>query len=343
MDFLPILSRVKAKLIAPLPLLDIAAEVRQLEPASSVPAKPPLSLPDEIGRVRDFFGGREAQVPRLLAVTRDEGPTLSYRLPDALIADFTVYCGGRYEVYAGGGKRPVLTGASDEFDEAQLCTTSCAQSYFGHFLRESLPLEVLAEQRSVVGVTFAREPWLHESGYRALVGLDPVATSFARVRNLWITDERMLNEGWRARFRKVRERVRGKVIPTGDERVYLRRGTMGKARNLLNEDAICECLNTEGFKIIAPESMKPWEIASALANAKLVACVEGSVQQHAFIAMPEGATMLSIQPPNRFNSIAKLLTDAIDATFAFTVADPAENGFELQPDRFLRTLDLTRA
>ena len=194
MNLLPILSRLKAKLRPPLPLLDISAEVRELEPASSVPAKPPSFLPDELDRVRDFLGGREAQVPRLLATTRDEGPTLSYRLPNALLADFTVYCGGRYDVYAGGSKRPVLTGASDELDEAQLCTTSCAQTYFGHFLRESLPLEVLAEQRSMIALTFARMPWLHEPGYRALVGMEPVATGYARVRNLWITDERALNE-----------------------------------------------------------------------------------------------------------------------------------------------------
>ena len=343
MNVLPILSRMKAKLSPPLPLLDVAAEVRELEPASSVPAKAPLSLPDELDRVRDFFGGRDAQVPRLMATTWEEGPTLSYRLPNALVADFTVYSGGRYDVYAGGRKRPVLTGASDEFAEAQLCTTGCAQSYFGHFLRESLPLEVLAAQRSMTALTFAREPWLHEPGYRTLVGMNAVATSFARVEKLWITDERMLNEGWRSRFRTVRDAVRSKVTPTGDKRVYLRRGTMGKARNLLNEEAICDRLSAEGFKIIAPESMEPAGIASVLADAELVACVEGSVQQHAFIGMPAGATMLSIQPPNRFNSIAKLLTDAVDTTFAFVVADPVENGFELQPDRLLRTLELTQS
>ncbi len=231
MNFLPVMSRVKAKLRPPLPLLDLAVEVRELEPASSVPCKLPVSLPGELERVRDFLGGREEQVPRLFATTRDEGPTLSYRLPDALLADFTVYSGGRYDVYAGGTKRPVLTGSPDEFDEAQLCTTSCAQTYFGHFLRESLPLEVLADHRSMTALTFRRDPWLHEPGYRALVGMNPFETSFAKVRNLWITDERMLNRGWRSRFQKVRDAVRSKVTPTGDKAVYLRRGTMGTARN----------------------------------------------------------------------------------------------------------------
>ena len=342
MNFLPILSRLKAKVRPPLPLLEIAAEIRELEPASSVPCRAPVALPGELDRVRDFFGGREAQVPRLLATTREEGPTLSYRLPNALLADFTVYSRGRYEVYSAGAKRPVLTGSAQEFDEAQLCTTNCAQTYFGHFLRESLPLEVLAKQRGMTALTFARKPWLHEAGYRDVVGLQPATTNFARVRNLWITDERMLNEGWKMRFREVREAVRGKVRPAGDTPVYLRRGTLGTARNLLNEEAVCERLESAGFRIIAPESMSPAEIAAALAAAKVVACVEGSVQQHAFIAMPEGSTMVSIQPPHRFNSVAKLLTDAIDATFAFVVAEPASDGFTIAPERILKTLDLVQ-
>ena len=343
MSFLPILSRLKAKLRPPLPLLEIAAEVQELEPASSVPCRPPVFLAGELDRVRDFFGGREAQVPRLLATKREEGPTLSYRFPNALLADFTVYCGGRYEVYSSETKRPVLTGSPDVFEEAQLCTTNCAQTYFGHFLRESLPLEVLAEQRSMTALTFDRRPWLHEAGYRELVGLHPTPTNFARVSNLWITDERTLNEGWKSRFRIVREAVRSKVRSTGGNHVYLRRGTLGTARNLLNEEVVCERLEAAGFRIVAPEMMAPAEIAVALANAKVVACVEGSVQQHAFIGMPEGSTLLSIQPPYRFNSIAKLMTDAIDATLAFAVAEPADHGFTIDPDRLLRTLDLAHS
>lgn len=340
MNFLPVISRARSKLRPKLPLLEIAAEVRELEPASSVECKPPLFLPGELDRVVDFLGGREAQVPRLLATVRSEGPTLSHRFPQALLADFTVYCGNRFEVYSPATKRAVLTGSPDEFEEAQLCTTSCAQAYFGHFLRESLPLEVLAHQRGMTALTFDRQPWLHEPGYRSLIGLDSVRTSHARVRNLWITDERALNEGWRARFQSLRKTLRGKANPSRETHVYLRRGTLGTSRNLLNEDEIAERLDTAGFQVIAPETMTAEEVASSLAGAKMVVCIEGSVQQHAFIAMPEGAAMISVQPPARFNSIAKLLSDAISASFAFVVADPAAGGFTLDPDRLFRTIDL---
>lgn len=340
MNFLPVISRVRSRLRPPLPLLQIATEVRELEPASSLACRPPISLPGELDRVVDFLGGVENQVPRLVATVREEGPTLSYRFANATLADFTVYCASRYEVYSPSTKRPVLTGSPEGFGEAQLCTTNCAQTYFGHFLREALPLEVLAQQRGMTALTFRRQPWLHEPGYRSLVELVPVETSYAEVANLWITDERALNEGWKKRFQTLRRTLRGKVTPSRDTHVYLRRGTMGAARNLLNEDEVAAKLESIGFRVIAPEKMTPEAIASALAEAKVVVCVEGSVQQHAFIAMPEGATLVSIQPPARFNSIAKLLSDAVDARFAYVVAEPAAGGFTLELSRLLRTIDL---
>jgi hypothetical protein len=340
MNFLPVISRIRSRLRRPLPLRKIAAEVRELEPASSLECRPPVSLPGELDRVVDFLGGAENQVPRLLATVREEGPTLSYRFRNAMLADFTVYCGNRYEVYSPSTKRPVLTGSPEKFGEAELCTTNCAQTYFGHFLREALPLEILAQQRGMPALTFRRQPWLHEPGYRSLVELEPVETSYAEVTNLWITDERALNEGWKTRFQTLRRTLRAKFTPARDTHVYLQRGTMGTARNLLNEDEIAGKLEFIGFRVIAPETMSAEEIANVLVGAKVIVCVEGSVQQHAFIAMPEGATLVSIQPPARFNSIAKLLSDAVEARFAYVVAEPAVGGFTLEPDRLLRTIDL---
>ena len=340
LSLLPGLSRARAKLRRSPPLLDLALEMRELEPASSVPCEPAIALPGELDRVVTFLGGAEAQVPRLLADVREEGPTLSYRLPDALLADFTVYCGQSFEVLRGGRKRPVLVGSPDEFDEAQLCATSCTETYFGHFIRDALPLELLAGRRNLTALAFKREPWLHEPGYRALVGLEPRRTSFARVRNLWVTDERALNSGWTERYRELRERVRSGSKPNGGTHIFLCRGMLGTARHLINEDELVERLHAAGFRIVSPETMQPGELAAALGSAKVVACVEGSAQQHAFIAMPAGAALLSIQPPQRFNSVGKIIADAIGARFAYAVAEPAGGGFSIDPDRVLRTLDL---
>jgi capsular polysaccharide biosynthesis protein len=323
-------------------LLEVAAEVCELEPGSIVECRPPIALPGELDRVVAFVGEAKAQIERLHQRTQVEGPTLSYRLPNAIIADFTVYCADRYQVYRAGHKRAVLFGAADEFEQAQLCTTSCAESYFGHFLREALPLELLAKRREMSPLSFCRQPWLHEQDYRRILNMQPVRSRYASVANLWITDERTLNAGWVSRFEELRARLRAATGAAGGEPVFIRRGALATGRNLQNEDGLCDNLMRLGFRIISPESTSAEKIAGALLGSRLVVCVEGSAQQHAFLAMPKGSAFVSIQPPSNFNTIGKVIADRIGMKFAFHVADPAGDGFRVDFDRLQKTLDLIK-
>ena len=340
MNFLPVMSRVKAKLRPPLPLLDLAVEVRELESGSKFELRPAISLPNELDRVTTFEGDASFQVERLTATVQVEEPTVSYLLSDALLADFTIYCGGRHSVLRSGTKRPVIIGSAERFDEAQLCTTTCAQQYFGHFLREALPLELLAQQRGITPLTFDGNLWIHEAGYRSLVGMTAMKTTFASVQNLWITDERALNGGWVSRFETLRARVRAKATPGDGAPVFLKRGRLAMGRSLTNEDQVAEMLVSNGFNIIEPEEMSAADIASVLCSARLVVCVEGSAQQHAFVAMPTGSTFLSIQPANRFNTIGRVIADRIGIQFAYVVADPVGMDCQLDLSRLRKTLDL---
>ena len=115
---------------------------------------------------------------------------------------------------------------------------------------------------------------------------------------------------------------------------------MAEARELVNQRELADELERWGFRVIDPEKMDVPSISAALAGAKVVTCVEGSAQNHALFAMPAGAALLSIQPPNRFNSISKVVADAVGVRFAYVVADARESGFYLDPARFMRTLEL---
>ena len=341
LNFTPALSRIRAKLTPLPPLLDQAAEVIELEPGSTTEVPPAISLPNELDRVKRFNYGAAVQVPRLLASTRTERPTLSYRLNDAVLADFTLYAAGRHIVYRSGGKRPVIVGKPCLIDEAQLCTTACIETYFGHFPRDALPLELLARERGLAPLSFERQPWLHEPAYRELLEMPAVRTRYARVEKLWLVDETALNRGWARRLGEIRRRIRARVQPTGDSHVFLARGSMGAAgRNLVNEVELVAELGRRGFRIIEPETMDVRSICAAMAGARVVACVEGSAQGHAVAAMPAGAALLSIQPPHHFNSVPKLIADAIGARFGYVVAEPRGEGFTLDPARFMRTLEL---
>jgi hypothetical protein len=336
-------ARILAKLQrGPANLFELADDVEELEPGSRFETAPAICLPAELDRVTGFVGDERMHRFRLEGGIREEGPTLAYRLSDALLADFTVYGGGSYQVYREGSKRPVLTGVPDEFAEGQLCTTACAQMYFGHFFHDSLVLEELAARRQLAALTFERKPWLHEPKYRQLFDRQPVATSLARVRRLWLVDERSLNEGWTSRFGALRERLRSKVTSTGARNVFITRGSLFTGRSLANEPELAELLQRQGFTILEPEKEDPEAIASVLRDAHLVVCVAGSAEVHALVAMPPGATLIEIQIAPFFGTIGKILTESIDVHWGYVVAEATPNGFRLEADRLLKTLDLVR-
>ena len=94
-----------------------------------------------------------------------------------------------------------------------------------------------------------------------------------------------------------------------------------------------------GFEIVSPEAEAPRRIVEKLAEAEIAILVEGSAQNHCLLAMPPGATLLTIQPPTRFNALSKTFADAIGLRWGFVVAGPDPEGFRLPVDRLLRTID----
>jgi capsular polysaccharide biosynthesis protein len=257
-----------------------------------------------------------------------------------VVADATVYAAGSYHVYRSGRKRPVLLGQADGFDEAQLCTTVCAQKYFGHFFHDSLVLEELAARRRLMPLTFVRTPWLHEPKYRALFDRQAIATSWAQVDRLWLVDERNLNQGWVSRFEALRARLRGKVTSGGSRNVFITRGSLFTGRSLANEPKLAELLKRSGFEVLEPEKEDPETIAATLKDAQLVVCVAGSAEVHALLAMPAEATLIEIQLAPFFGTIGKILAESINVRWGYVVAERTAEGFTLEPDRLLRTLEL---
>ena len=146
-DLRPVTARLRHKFRPAVPMFDAADSIDELEPASAIETAPAISLPNEIDRVSNMVGDEDLHRARLRGGVRHEGPTLSYEFKNALIADSTVYANGTYQVFRDIKKRPLLLGKGEDFERGQLCTTVCAQLYFGHFFHDALPLEELAASR----------------------------------------------------------------------------------------------------------------------------------------------------------------------------------------------------
>ncbi|SDJ63892.1 MULTISPECIES: glycosyltransferase 61 family protein [Bradyrhizobium] len=341
-SFLPISARLKAIFGASISVQDRAIEKVQLAAADESPTLPAVALPNEFSRVLDVEPNStfDRENGYISSTRLAHGPTIAYKLADAILADHTLYCAGSYSVYRKAKKRPILAEPYEQVDEGQLCSYAPSNIYFGHWLRDALAMELLAETRGLPPLSFRRKPWLHEPGYREMVSLPGSPVTFAHVRRLWIVDDLGLNASWVARFQELRRRVQRSTGLDGPSHVFLARGTTGTSRELVNTSTLMEYLVARGFSIVEPEKLSPREIVKALASAKIVVSVEGSALNHAHYAVPEKSGVLVIQPPERFNAFHKVLLDFNNIRFGYVVGERALGGFTLAPERLLRTLDL---
>jgi capsular polysaccharide biosynthesis protein len=170
-------------------------------------------------------------------------------------------------------------------------------------------------------------------------GMKVVETENALVDRLWFVNDHGLNENRLSRIHELRKSIRTTASQGRSKRVVLTRGTIGEARNLVNSDEVYEALEKVGFEILCPEREPVGRIVEVLSSAEIAIVVEGSVQSHCTYAMPVGSTLITIQPPTRFNAVSKDRCDAVGIHWGFVVADPRTDGFFLPIDRLMRTLD----
>ncbi|GAA4722796.1 glycosyltransferase family 61 protein [Sphingomonas lutea] len=317
-------------------------EKEVLHPGETIDVSPAITLDGEMARVLGTgpWTTVEQELSESKARTHVHGPTVAYRLCDALIADGTVYAKNVRLPWGVADRRAILFDEGSHLANAQLCVSAASSTFFGHWMRDGLCLEQLAHERDLVPVSFARTPWLHEPGYRELADLSGAPVLVARASSLWVVDDRGLNGEWARRFRLVRERIRSKVTMGDADRVYLARGSLGAARTLVNEHEITAELARAGFTIVEPEKLSPRALVQALGRARIVVSFEGSHLNHAQFSMPERAALVVIQPATRFYMFHKALTDILSGKFGYVVAEPCGSGFKLSTSRLRRTLDL---
>jgi capsular polysaccharide biosynthesis protein len=330
-----------AKLRGARSLDDICVKRVILAPEEATYRKAAIHLPDELDHIQ---GERHVgSIARMQEGVSRHSATISWLLRDALIADGTVYASNTYINVAKRRRRKFILGEAEELEEAQLCGDTSTDLFFGHWLLESLGRELLAIDRGLPPINLANPIRIHEPGYRDILQLPAHNIDLARVRDLWLVDDRGYNKDHADRLQNLRARLRRAITGEANHLVFMDRGRTGVRRELLNADAIASTIVNRGGIVIHPERMSPHEIAATLVNAKIAVAVEGSVFAHAQLALPRGSAILSIQPPDRFNYIHKGIGDRSGLLFGFVVGKPRPGGFSLEPERLLRTLDLLEA
>lgn len=74
----------------------------------------------------------------------------------------------------------------------------------------------------------------------------------------------------------------------------------------------------------------------------MVVGIEGSALIHGLMTLGEGGSVVTLQPPHRFVSVYKNLTDRDGQHFGFVVGEPvgADGDFTVRAEELERTLDL---
>lgn len=343
--------RLGTKAVSFAPIVSALRPNRPIAPAKSTvicPAETRIEqsaiyLPGEPDRILgcDQFTTIEQQKTKILGGPSVHAATIEHQLNDVLFADGTLYHGVGRLSFRRGRRRAIIAGDIPAVEHGALVSSWVAEKFFGHWMRDSLLTERLASMLDRTAVAPPRTPWTHEPGYRQLTGLQVLQPQALIARKMSVFQDFGLNSHVIERLGWIRNQIRRAMLDEKAPRfVYVRRKAGGGGRTMIGEEDFCQELEKLGFVSVEPEEANVPQIVNTIGNADLVITVEGSHQNHALMAMKPGATLLTIEPPQRFNALIKPYMNAMGIHWAFMVADPTENAFRVPMDRLQRTMDL---
>lgn len=278
------------------------------------------------------------EMKRIGETQKEHAATIAYQIRDAHLLNGHMYKGGMKHALVTTKKSLLSSSLTDYIPKAAIACTACGNRYFGHWMTDDLTLTLAARQLAEP-ITVARKPYSHEPEYLHLFGIQARALAQAKCSELIIIEDIGQNKFKRERYDFLRSRLKMLEPVHQSYGVMIRRGASGVNRVLINEAEIEEFLATQGFTIIDPQSLSVTEIVRQALGAKVVVGVEGSHLLHGFFCMADRGTILTLQPPYRFNNSLKDYTDCLDMRYGFVVGKPVPGGFMIELEDLARTLD----
>lgn len=308
--------------------------------SSPVEVRKARFLPGQLERIRATRFGTVQEVVRDLTGGFEtmQGPTMAYRLKDALLRDGVLYSGGA-ERHLKLRSRSRFTWIEPEpHAGGALYESWSGNRWFGNWLCDDCLTYRLAEFAGRPVVT--APPTGHKIDYEGHLAMSAERVSATYFAELIVFDDQPHNENKRWRATDLRRRLVGEEPPSHPG-VFLLRGNTGDRRILVNEHAIAEHLEkTRGIRTIDPRDMSVREIVDACGGARAVIGVEGSHLVHGLMLLPPEGRALVIQPPGRAVSVLKLITDRQGQDFSFVVGVGNDESFSASIEEIERTLDL---
>jgi capsular polysaccharide biosynthesis protein len=236
---------------------------------------------------------------------------------------------------------PPVTAQEEDRPSALYCSFP-GNRYFGNWLIDDCVTYPLAREHGLLATSSsAIVPSPQMLQYEALLGMQPHRCDQTWFKRLVVFQDVGQNSHKRRRFKGLGDKLlrgRGRAQHPG---VFILRGQAGERRLLANELQLAERLRqTRGFRIVDPMHHSAAEIVEICAGARAVVGVEGSQLVHGLLLLQPGGSLLTLQPPNRYCSLFKNLTDRDAQKFGIVVGTSVGDGFTIDADEVERTLDL---
>lgn len=310
---------------------------------------PAIYLPGQLERVTGWEGKRfypYVHPARTMegGISTLQGPTRGYLIKNVWLVDGALYKGkASHWLSLKPSTFPGII-VDNEIDRAAIYCTQNGNSWFGTWLMEDCPTYALAcnEGIPVTTAPSAKYPLFTQApAYEDWLDMKPLRLRSAFFRELVLFDDQSNNRSRHARYRAMGDKLLSHVPHAPHPGVFLLRGGDGDLRLLRNELELAEHLRvTRGFRVVNPLKSDVPSIVAACAGANVVIGVEGSQLVHGVNVLQPGGSLLTLQPPNRFVSYYKYLTDRDHQQFGFVVGIPEGDGFRIDIGEVERTLDL---
>jgi hypothetical protein len=329
-------------------LKNVAAKSWDIAPGETTVSPPAIFLPGQLERVSAwearFFPFEHPARTMHGRLRMDHGPTRGHLIKDVWLIDGALYKGNAsLWLSLNPTKLPRIVVDTEIERGAAYCTQN-GNTWFGTWLMEDCVTYALACNEGVPVTTApsARFPIFSQApAYENWLGMKPVRLRSAFFRELVLFDDLSNNRSRHLRYRAMGEKLLSHVNYASHPGVFILRGGDGDLRLLRNEIAIAEHLHkTRGFRILDPLRTDVPTIVATCAGARVVMGVEGSQLVHGVNVLQPGGALLVLQPPNRFVSYYKFLTDRDNQHFGFVVGTPEGDGFKIDIEEVERTLDL---
>lgn len=322
------------------PLSNFAVKSWKIAPAEESISPPAFFLPQQLERVTGWMFAHEHPRRAMSGGSVVHAATRAYLLKDVSLIDGALYKEGAYTWLTPRTKALPTVHMESEVERGALFCTAMGNKYFGQWLMDDCVTYPLAFEEGIP-VTTAQKINFHTQGYETLLNMNPVRLNNTYFRELVIFDDVGQNQHKGKRFRAMSKQLLTHVEGRSHPGVFILRGGAGELRILHNEMALAEYLQKKrGFRVLDPSTENVQTIVDICAGAATVVGVEGSGLMHGILGLRKGGSVLTLQPPNRFVSVYKDLTDRDSQHFGFVVGHARGEGFYIDPDEVEQTLDL---